>query len=179
MATTMNCCVSFFWIVVLLAALGTAGGCSESTRASGSDRAELTAGDRQAIKALASHYSNRALAGDFQEWIQLFHPDAVRMNPGQPSLEGRESIRRWVDSADFSVRAHEMSPMEVEGTRDIAYVRGIYRSELSIVADGEEMTVPDEGSWLAVVRRDDSGTWRFYRFMSNSDLAPVPGEGGG
>jgi hypothetical protein len=67
-----------------------------------------------------------------------------------------------------------MSVTEVEGTRELAYVRGTYRSHLTVKVDGEDVAVPDEGSWLAVVRRDAQNTWRFYRFINNTDLAPAP-----
>lgn len=136
----------------------------------------LTAGDRQAIEALAAAYSAHALAGDFDAWLELFRADAVRMNPGLPPLEGREAIGEWVHGFDFSVRSHEMSVSEIEGTRELACVRGSYRSELVVRVDGEEVVVPDEGSWLAVVRRDEHDAWKFYRFIHNTDISPAPPE---
>ncbi|MCA1801673.1 MAG: nuclear transport factor 2 family protein [Rhodothermaceae bacterium] len=137
----------------------------------------LTAEDREAIAALATSYSKFALAGDFDSWLLLFREDAVRFNPGMPPLEGREAISQWINSMDFTVLAHKISVTEVEGTRELAYVRGAFQSELSVnLGGGEELIIPDEGSWLSVVRRDDQDTWRFYRFITNTDLAPGSGE---
>lgn len=84
---------------------------------------------------------------------------------------GRVHGAATVNSLDFAVRSHSMSPIEVEGTRELAYARGTYQSVLSVRMDGEEVTIPDEGSWLAVVRRDEDGAWRFYRLIYNTDLA--------
>lgn len=136
----------------------------------------LTAEDQEAIEALATSYSKFALAGDFESWLQLYREDAVRMIPGAPSLEGREAISQWINSMDLTVRAHKISAIEIEGTRELAFVRGTFQSELSINLGSEERIIPDEGSWLAVVRRDQQDTWRFYRFISNTDLAPAANE---
>lgn len=133
----------------------------------------LTTEDRQAIAALANSYSEFALAGDFDSWLLLYREDAVRMNPGMPPLDGREAISKWINSMDFTVLASKLSVIDIEGTRELAYVRGAFLSELRINLGGEELIIPDEGSWLSVVKRDDQDTWRFYRFISNTDLAPM------
>lgn len=136
----------------------------------------LTTEDRVAIEALASSYSKFALAGDFDSWVQLYSEDAVRMNPGMTPLEGRDAISRWVNSMDFKVLASKLSVSDIEGTRELAFVRGAFLSELSVnLGGGEKLIIPDEGSWLAVVRRDDQDNWRFYRFISNTDLSPAAG----
>jgi ketosteroid isomerase-like protein len=132
----------------------------------------LTTEDRVAIEALASSYSKFALAGDFESWVQLYMEDAVRMNPGMPPLEGRDAISQWINSMDITVTTSKITVIEVEGTRELAYVRGNFQSELSINLGTEELIISDEGSWLAVVRRDGQDNWRFYRFITNTDLAP-------
>lgn len=143
---------------------------------SGSQEMNLTPEDREAIEALGASYSKFALAGDFDSWLQLFREDAVRMNPGAPPLEGREAISQWINSMDITVHDHKISVTEVEGTRGLAYIRGTFVSELGINLGTEELTISDEGSWLAVVKRDEQDHWRFYRFISNTDLAPSAGE---
>jgi ketosteroid isomerase-like protein len=93
---------------------------------------QLRASDVAAIEALASGYSKWVLAGDFQQWAELYHPDAIRMNPGQPVLEGREAIYQWATSLGLVAERskHEMTITEVEGMRDIAFMRGAYHAEL-------------------------------------------------
>lgn len=135
----------------------------------------LTTEDRVAIEALASSYSKFALAGDFDSWLLLYREDAVRMNPGAPPLNGREAISQWINSMDITVRSHKISVIDIEGTRELAYMRGTFQSELSINLNDEELIIPDEGSWLSVVRRDKQDNWRFYRFITNTDLAPATG----
>jgi ketosteroid isomerase-like protein len=157
--------VRIFALAVVAVPVACAGAAPASTPA----QTALTAEDREAIQALAAGYSAHALAGDFDAWADLYHPDAVRMNPGAPPMEGREAIRQWAHGLNIAVRAHEMSPREVEGTRELGYIRGTYRSVLGAVVDGEEITIVDAGSWLAVVRRDDADSWRFYRFIYNAD----------
>jgi ketosteroid isomerase-like protein len=137
---------------------------------------DLTAEDREAIEALAASYSKFALAGDFDSWLLLYREDAVRMNPGMPPLDGREAISQWINSMDITVLASKLSVSDIEGTRELAFVRGAFLSELSINLGGEELIIPDEGSWLSVVKRDEQDTWRFYRFISNTDLAPGSGD---
>jgi uncharacterized protein (TIGR02246 family) len=137
---------------------------------------DLTTEDREAIQALAASYSKFAMAGDFDSWLLLYREDAVRMNPGMPPLEGREAISQWINSMDITVLASKLSVIDIEGTRELAFVRGAFLSELSINLGGEELIIPDEGSWLSVVKRDEQGTWRFYRFISNTDLPPGSGD---
>jgi uncharacterized protein (TIGR02246 family) len=170
--------VSVFVLAATGAALVAAGGCSDAERGAGAADAALTETDVHAIRALAADYSKLALAGNLDAWVDLYHSDAVRMNPGAPPLEGREAIRQWVGEVNHTVRAHEMEPIEVEGTRELAYVRGTSRSTLGAVLDGQDVTMADEVSWLAVVRPDESGAWRFYRLIYNTDLAPAAADGG-
>lgn len=144
---------------------------------SGSQEMNLTPEDRKAIEALGASYSKFALAGDFDSWLQLYREDAVRMNPGAPPFEGREAISQWINSMDITVLNHNITVTEVEGTRELAYVRGTFLSEISVnLGGGEELVIPDEGTWLAVVRRDEQDHWRFYRFIYNTDLAPSANE---
>jgi uncharacterized protein (TIGR02246 family) len=163
--------------ILLLAFLFFAGGGGVAAQTSHPGGESLTPGDREAIEGLAAGYAERALAGDFDAWADLYHPDAVRMNPGQPPLVGRDAIHSWihglVHGVGGSVRSLAVIPQEVEGTRDLAFIRGTYRSELGIQVDGQEVVIHDEGSWLAVVRRDGDDAWRFYRFIANPDVDPA------
>ena len=138
---------------------------------------QLKASDVAEIEALASGYSKWVLAGDFRQWAELYHPDAVRMNAGQPALEGREAIYRWVASLGIVPERskHRITVTEIEGTRDLAFMRGLYRVELVLrMGDKEVALPPDEGKWLAVLRRDQHDAWRFYRFMTNTDRPTAP-----
>lgn len=146
---------------------------SSSLSVSESQEMNLTAEDREAIEALGDSYSKFALAGDFDSWLQLFREDAVRVNPGAAPLEGRDAISQWINGIDMTVLNHNISVTEIEGTRELAYAMGTFQSEISVnLGGGEELIIPDEGTWLAVVRRDEQDNWRFYRFIYNTDLAP-------
>jgi len=164
--------------ILLLAFLMFAGGGGVAAQSSHPGGGALTPGDREAIEGLATGYAERALAGDWGAWAELYHPESVRMNPGEPPLVGREAIHSWIHGLihdlGVSVRSLAVIPQEVEGTRELAFVRGTYRSELGLPVDGDEVVIRDEGSWLAVVRRDRDDAWRFYRFIGNPDVSPAP-----
>lgn len=164
---TMN--TPFLSLVLVFATSG----CGTIADTSGPGKDALTAADQEAIRGLAAGYTRWALAGDFDTWSELFHPDAVRMNPGEPPLVGQAAIRRWANELPLvTVRSHSMSPLEVEGTRELAFVRGTYTSELVLAFEDGEVILVDEGSWLSVVRRDVNDAWKFYRFISNPDVRP-------
>ena len=141
--------------------------CNNDAPDAHADATALTAEDRAEIEALAAAYSDRAMAGDWEGLAGLFHPDAVRMIPGIPGdLEGPQGILEAIDALDSSPpNYHEQPVLEVGGTRELAFSRGTYRFEVIEEEDGEEVSQETEGRWLAVVRRDENDTWRFYRML--------------
>lgn len=137
---------------------------------------ELTPEDREAIEALADAYGELAMAGDWDEWAALFRDDGIyvpRRAPGVEGVEGPEGLRELAD-AIVSIDHLELRTTEVEGTPQLAHSRGTYRVDGIMRENDEEVALADEGKWLAVVRRDQDGEWRFYRLIANSDVARLP-----
>ena len=77
----------------------------------------------------------------------------------------------FIDSMGLHVYAHKIEFHEVDGQDDFAFARGKYAESFTV--NEVEGTIEDSGKVLATLRRQADGSWRFSRWMWNSDL-PSP-----
>jgi ketosteroid isomerase-like protein len=137
----------------------------------------LSTEDRQEIATIPERFVQRALDGDWDGVAELYHPAAIQMPPDQPAVEGREAIRHalcrtlgaegGVRLEEFSVRVHE-----AEGIGDLVYVRAAYRLKLAVVAGDAQASIEQQGPYINILRRDESGHWRIYRQIYSRDHPP-------
>lgn len=153
-------------MIVLLLALSSA--CDPATPAPAASL-ELTASDQEEILALPAAYAERALAGDLVSWSEVFHVDALRMNAGMPPLEGRQAILDWIMGSGLVVHHLDITIHEMEGNRQLAWLRGAFRMEGGLISD-DQVALEDEGKFLMIVQPDDEGRWLVYRHIAHSDL---------
>jgi uncharacterized protein (TIGR02246 family) len=122
-------------------------------------------GEREIVEAL--------LAEDWDRFAATFTEDAVRMPPNEPLHEGREAIRDWAETnwGPLTLTEFTQTMLGIEGRGDLAYVRGSYSATSEVPGFSEP--VSDVGKVVAIMRRQDDGSWLVAVAMYNSDL-PLP-----
>jgi uncharacterized protein (TIGR02246 family) len=131
----------------------------------------LPENEAAAIKALASSVDQAALAGDWPGLVGLFEEDCTVMPPNGSEIHGRSAFSTFIESMGLKVYTHSIEFHDVDGHEDLAFARGKYSESFTV--SGTEGTIEDSGKVLATLRRQADGSWKFSRWMWNSDL-PTP-----
>jgi len=111
-------------------------------------------------------------AGDLENLLDLYEPDAVIQSAGQVPVVGAKAIREFW-SATFSSYRVALVPdvLEEAAFGDVTIVRGNAVGRLVPRVGGESIAVD---SWfMQVYRRRAAGTWHFWR-GTNGPNAPAP-----
>lgn len=130
--------------------------------------ADLSEADRVAIRAATDSFISHQRARRDSATAELFSEDARFMPPNGGITEGRSAIRAWL--AAFPPMANfTLTPIEIEGRGDLAYVRGTYSYTL-VGRDGHQIG-EDRGKYLEIRRKQPDGKWLMTIDIYNSDLA--------
>jgi len=130
--------------------------------------AGLTPEDVAVIEAFHETWTQHVLARDFDSLVSLNTEDIVTMPPNGPALEGNAAVRAFFEGFP-AMTAAKLTPLEIDGRGDLAFVRGKY--EMTVVAEGE--SVSDIGKFVEILRRQEDGSWLLAVDIFNSDL-PLP-----
>ena len=134
----------------------------------------LTEADRAAIRALDSLYVDAWLRDDTTAVLATLVPDAVLMPAGQRPLSGLDAIRNFwwpTDGSSTKVTAYTTTIDEIDGTRDLAYVRGTGQISFTYTKDTVSTDITSRSMTLSVVEPGPDGGWRIVRRMWGT-LAP-------
>jgi uncharacterized protein (TIGR02246 family) len=124
--------------------------------------AGLSDEERAAVAAADRAYADAWLANDADSIMATLSRDVVIFPSGMEAIEGREAIRAfWFppDSPATTVSKYDLDQAEVDGSADLAYVRGSFT--LAFDYDGE--SYESEGTYLSLLRREGNGDWRIAR----------------
>ena len=121
----------------------------------------LTAEDEATIRTASEAYVKLVRSADWKTLDQLVTDDVIWMRPNAPALEGRQALMDWVEANWSAIPEFELTPVEIEGRGDIAFVRGTYKS-----VSGEATAV---GKYMEIRRRKADGTWPIARTIWNRD----------
>jgi ketosteroid isomerase-like protein len=139
--------------------------------------ATLSAADQAAIPKVADDAVALVNSDtpDLDAYAQAYYaPDAVVMPPNAPALTGPAAFAAYTKAfppiSDFKFQIVEM-----EGTADMAWVRGTY--SMTISPPGAE-PVNDVGKYIEIWKKQADGGWRAVRDIINSDLPMVAPSGG-
>ncbi len=126
-------------------------------------------GEREVVEAL--------LAEDWDRFAATFTEDAVRMPPNEPLHRGREAIQEWAETnwGPLTLTEFSQTMLSVDGRGDLAYARASYSATSEV--PGIPEPVSDVGKVLAVLQKQDDGTWLLSAVIYNSDLPLPPAEG--
>ena len=131
----------------------------------------LTDADKAAIEEVAVQALE--IANGSKDWMAYartyYAEDGIMMAPNAEPAQGIEAIAAMFEAMPpFTDLAFET--LEIDGTSDMAYVRGKYTA-VWMVPGMDPM--PDEGSYLEIWKRQADGSWRVAMDIFNSDL-PLP-----
>lgn len=132
---------------------------------------DLSDADRASIRASTDSFVAHQRARRDSATAELFSEDARFMPPNGGITEGRPAIRAWL--AAFPPMANfTLTPIEIEGRGDLAYVRGTYSYTL-VGPDGHQIG-EDRGKYLEIRRKQPDGKWLMTIDTYNSDFG-IPG----
>jgi len=124
------------------------------------------ADDEAEIAGIWQKYSAARVAGDAEAWLALWDDDAIKMSPGSPARSKAELDAGVPKSfAATPTSSMNINAEEIVVTGDWAYSRGTYDADRTV--KGEETHI--DGKFLTILKRQDDGSWRIYRDMSNSN----------
>jgi len=128
---------------------------------------DLSEADRVAIRAATDSFVAHQRARHDSLTAELFSEDARFMPPHSGIAEGRPAIRAWLGSFP-PMSNFTLTPIEIEGRGDLAYVRGTYSYTL-VGPDGHQ-TDEDRGKYLEIRRKQKDGRWLMTIDTYNSDF---------
>ncbi len=128
----------------------------------------LTDADRAALARGAEAWAQAAEAGDPAALGALYVEDAVVLPPNQGVVSGRAAIETHF-GAFPPLSNVRLDQIEVEGSGDVAYVRGRYA--MTIHVPGASEPTSDQGKYLEIWKKQADGSWMIARDMYSSDLA--------
>lgn len=129
--------------------------------------AGFTARDETAVHALEEAYRTGWLTNDSAAVMATLAPGAVIMPAGVRPLVGDSAIRTYWwpnDSSQTTIESYEITVDEVEGSGDLAYLRG--RASLKFTyrdAAGQISRLTSKAVHLSLARRGEDGKWRIAR----------------
>lgn len=158
--------------VLLAAALALACGESGPTPLSQADRDALRQADEERQQAVTR--------GDWDTVASHYAEDAYLDPPDVGPVRGRDEIRNYFVSTLASVSEFELEPRDVDGEANLAYVRGRWSLSAEMPnAQGDTVTMTDQGSYVVVRRRQDDGRWLIVEDIVQSTPQVDPAEEGG
>ena len=129
---------------------------------------DLSEADRASIRAATDSFVANQRARRDSATAEMYTEAASLMPPNAGIVEGRAAIRAWL-AAFPPMAGFTLTPIEIDGRGDLAYVRGTYSFTL-VGPDGHQIG-EDRGKFVEV-RRRQNGKWLVVIDIFNSDLPP-------
>jgi len=126
--------------------------------------------DAAAIRASLEEYVAVQLSGDLNRTWTFFTDDLIYMAPGGPPIEGLSTARDHFESLDFQMLGLELTPLEIQGSGDIAYARIRFTEKFTVGTDTTALEA--SGYAMRVFRRQQDGAWLTSVIIFNYDVPP-------
>jgi uncharacterized protein (TIGR02246 family) len=143
-------------------------GCSPSNRSR-----PLTARDSSAIDSVRAAYVSAWLADDTSSVLATLDSQAVLLPPGRLPVTGRHAIREFwwpPDGSHTTITAFTWTLEELDGTRDLAFTRGISNVAWRYAKDTVRTEQTSRNINLTILQRGGDGRWRILRQMWGPSL---------
>ncbi len=130
--------------------------------------AGLSADDQAAIRQAVDEVIAIANSPtpDMDAYTRTYYAaDALVLAPNMPAVSGHEAIAELMKS--FPISDFKVEIVEMDGTQDVAWVRGTYSMTLT-PAGAEPQS--DTGKYIEIWKKQDDGSWKVVRDIFNSDL---------
>ena len=134
----------------------------------------LSEADKATIRANDERFAQAVVAKNWAGLAAMYTADASFMPPNEPVVQGRAAIQSWM-SAFPPVSAFSLTPQQVDGQDDLAYIRGNYM--MTLTPPGAPAPVEDHGKYIVIERKQPDGSWLITDDIFNSDVpqpAPAP-----
>ena len=126
----------------------------------------LTNDDIHKIRTATETYSNSMKLNDSFGAASIFADDAIRMQPGRPSILGREAIQKWIASLP-EIIDFEISIDEIDGYADLAYMKGDY--SITVKLNSEPNPISENGKYVEIFRKQQNGDWKVTILIYNKN----------
>lgn len=142
-----------------------------------STKTELSVKDRKDIGQLEDDYVTGWFASDQQkEVLSVFEKEAVFIpHHGDKAVVGTNDIRDffWPDGIGGIVHDFNHYPDTIEGTNQLAWVRGRFDVRYSWIVDEDTTTTFNEGNYVFIARKQPDDQWKIATFIFNDPVAQV------
>lgn len=128
----------------------------------------LSAEDVAALEALHQSYVTAWLRDDTTGVLQTFAPEAVLMPSNVGPIKGMSEIKKfWYpnDGSRTKITAFTAQLEEVQGSGDLAYLRGTSQIAFTYEKDGNKSELTNHGMFLTIAQRQSAGVWRITHQM--------------
>ena len=129
----------------------------------------LSVDDVAVLRTIAEQDTRIVLARDWATLTARFAPDAVRMPPNSPAIQGRDAIRQSLEVLP-PISAFDFRMLDLQGDGQLAYMRAAV--SITVAPPGAN-AVSDSGKILIVFKKQPDGGWLTVADAWNSDL-PLP-----
>jgi len=129
-----------------------------------------TVAEAEAIRNLEKEWTVALQNKDINSILSIYSPEAVAMKPNNATYVGLQGIREQMeaDFADTTILWNTTSStidiIEVSASGDLAYVRGINRSNIKTQGGSDEMS----DKWIDIYKKID-GQWKCVVGIWNSN----------
>jgi ketosteroid isomerase-like protein len=131
--------------------------------------AKLADKDVAAIKASSDAFAKSVVGGDLVAVAKLYAETASFLPPNEKAVAGRAEIQAWMQNLP-PVKEMTLTPVEIEGRGDLAYVKGTFT--MTLTPSGAPGAITDVGKYVEIRRRQADGSWLIALDIFNSDLPP-------
>jgi len=126
-----------------------------------------TGADESAVRTLMQEMEAANNMGDVDGWVGLFATDFVYMAPGAPAVTSRDELLELARTGFRNHASIRIDPVEVRVTGDWAFSRNDVTGTVELYGSGENVDIAVKE--IAILHRDESGTWEVARLIMNSD----------
>ena len=119
------------------------------------------------VKEASKQYGGAILAGDFAAIGALADPNVTLMPPGSAAVKGPAAVVEFMEQGPKVQGTIE--PESVDGSGDLAYVRGNYSLTFQI---NDTTQASYSGKYIEVWRKQEDGYWKVQVDIWNSNSSP-------
>ena len=130
-----------------------------------------TAAVKAAIEAANARFTAAIKKGDTIAMVADYDANAMIMAPGGPAASGSAGIAKFMGGmiATLTVKEFNLKIGDVVVTGDYAIETGTYDM---VLTPKKAKDMPDKGKYIVVWKKQADGSWKLFRDIWNTDIAP-------
>jgi uncharacterized protein (TIGR02246 family) len=157
-------------LIVCLALVALAAGCSSAPAPAPPAPPDTRAADVQAVKDVEAAWVKSAADKDAEKYASFYAEDCSGLYPGAQTLNGKAAIKAvmapYLADPKFSLTFQSTRTVASKGG-DMVYSQGTYTSTMTNPKTKKLMT--DKGKFLTVYIKQADGSWKAVADTYNSD----------